>query len=52
MNDIKKGDEGDEKMEVSDEEAPLPWQHVASFAIFKLFSSWGDDPNILKVSPV
>lgn len=55
MTDIKKIDiqEGDEKMDTSEEDnqtPPLPWQHVASFAIYKLLSSWGDDPNVVKVS--
>lgn len=49
-NEIKHDEDGNEKMDVDDEsETPLPWQHVASFAIFKLFSSWGEDPNIVKV---
>lgn len=50
----KKPDEGVEKMEVApdDENAhvPLPWQHVASFAIYKLFSQWEEDPNLVGVS--
>lgn len=52
INEVKPEDDGEEKMDVSEEdgaEAPLPWQHVASFAIFKLFSSWGEDPNIVRV---
>lgn len=39
-------------MDVSEDDAaqnPLPWQHVASFAIYKLFSSWGEDPNVIRV---
>lgn len=46
-----KQEEGTEKMDVTEDESqtPLPWQHVASFAIYKLFSSWGEDPNIVKV---
>lgn len=53
LNEMKRDEEGNEKMEVTEDDAeqtPLPWQHVASFAIYKLFSSWGEDPNIVKVS--
>ncbi|CAH0563376.1 unnamed protein product [Brassicogethes aeneus] len=42
---------GEEKMDVDEAnadgtEAPLPWQHVASFALFKLFTSWGEDTRV------
>ncbi|XP_060522172.1 double-stranded RNA-specific editase Adar-like isoform X2 [Cylas formicarius] len=35
-----------EKMDIQTDEGStvMPWQHVASFALFKLFSSWGEDP--------
>lgn len=50
----KKQEEFVEKMEVNtdDENAhvPLPWQHVASFAMYKLFSQWEEDPNLVGVS--
>ncbi|VEN55941.1 unnamed protein product [Callosobruchus maculatus] len=43
-------EEGVEKMMITEEDTnqPLPWQHVASFALFKLFTSWGEDPNAIK----
>ncbi|XP_028138815.1 double-stranded RNA-specific editase 1 [Diabrotica virgifera virgifera] len=49
LTEVKKDDEGNEKMDVSEDDAtqaPLPWQHVASFALYKLFSSWGEDLNV------
>lgn len=51
-SEIKHEEDGNEKMDVTEDESsqtPLPWQHVASFAIYKLFSSWGEDPNIVRV---
>ncbi|KAJ8959032.1 hypothetical protein NQ318_022287 [Aromia moschata] len=50
LSEMKKDDEGNEKMDVSEDgtQPPLPWQHVASFALFKLFCSWGEDPNCIK----
>lgn len=44
---MKKDEEGNEKMDVTEDgtQPPLPWQHVASFALYKLFTSWGEDPN-------
>ncbi|XP_044272846.1 double-stranded RNA-specific editase 1-like isoform X2 [Tribolium madens] len=43
---LSKDAEGDEKMEVGEDGTPtLPWQHVASFALYKLLNSWGEDPN-------
>lgn len=37
----------DVKMEVTEEnQDDVSWTHIASFAIHKLFSSWGDDGNI------
>ncbi|CAG9861280.1 unnamed protein product [Phyllotreta striolata] len=50
LTDMKKAEE-EEKMDVEQDEAnqsPLPWQHIASFALYKLFCSWGEDPNIVK----
>lgn len=45
LSDVKLEDSTeDEPMDVDGNDATLPWQHVASFALFKLFSSWGDDP--------
>ncbi|KAL3273752.1 hypothetical protein HHI36_015180 [Cryptolaemus montrouzieri] len=45
-------EDGSTQMDISEDgnesEAPLPWQQVASFALFKLFCSWGDNPNLLK----
>nr|XP_023018647.1 nuclear transcription factor Y subunit beta-like isoform X1 [Leptinotarsa decemlineata] len=42
LSEVKKDEEGNENMDLSEEDAqnPLPWQHVVSFALFKLFSSW------------
>nr|CAH7729735.1 unnamed protein product [Callosobruchus chinensis] len=50
LSEIKQEDEGVEKMMITEDDAnqPLPWQHVASFALFKLFTSWGEDPNAIK----
>ncbi|KAJ8983938.1 hypothetical protein NQ317_008640 [Molorchus minor] len=50
LSEMKKDEEGNEKMDVSEDgtQPPLPWQHVASFALFKLFTSWGEDPNCVK----
>ncbi|CAG9813364.1 unnamed protein product [Phaedon cochleariae] len=51
LTEMKKDEEGNENMDVSEDDtsqSPLPWQHVASFALFKLFCSWGEDPNLLK----
>ncbi|XP_063916439.1 uncharacterized protein LOC135132316 isoform X2 [Zophobas morio] len=43
---LKKDEDGDEKMETTEDGAPtLPWQHVASFALYKLLHAWGEDPN-------
>ena len=43
---LKKDEDGDEKMETTEDSAPtLPWQHVASFALYKLLHAWGEDPN-------
>ncbi|RZC18425.1 double-stranded RNA-specific editase Adar [Asbolus verrucosus] len=43
---FKKDEDADEKMEVAEDGSPtLPWQHVASFALYKLLNSWGEDPN-------
>lgn len=54
MAEPKKSEDTTEKMEVvlDDENAhvPLPWQHVASFAIYKLFSQWEEDPSLVGVS--
>ncbi|GJQ73310.1 hypothetical protein Trydic_g13681 [Trypoxylus dichotomus] len=37
----------DMKMEVTEEnQDDVSWTHIASFAIHKLFSSWGDDGNM------
>lgn len=37
----------DMKMEVTDDnQEDVSWTHIASFAIHKLFSSWGDDGNM------
>lgn len=56
MADEKKQEDPVDKMEVNadDENAhvPLPWRHVASFAIYKLFSQWEEDPNLVGVSTV
>lgn len=43
-------DESTESMNVDVDETGLPWQQVASFALYKLFSSWGDDPTQISVS--
>ncbi|XP_056642588.1 double-stranded RNA-specific editase Adar [Diorhabda sublineata] len=51
LTELKKDEEGNEKMDVSEDDttqSPLPWQHVASFALYKLFCSWGEDPNLVK----
>ncbi|KAG5895894.1 hypothetical protein JTB14_000508 [Gonioctena quinquepunctata] len=50
LGELNKDEEGNEKMDVSEEDTqnPLPWQHVVSFALFKLFCSWGEDPNLVK----
>jgi hypothetical protein len=41
-----KKEDCDDKMELGEDGSPtLPWQHVASFALFKLLNSWGEDPN-------
>ncbi|XP_018561179.1 uncharacterized protein LOC108903465 [Anoplophora glabripennis] len=47
LSEMKKDDEGNEKMDVAEDgtQPPLPWQHVASFALYKLFTGWGEDPN-------
>lgn len=38
---------GDEKMEIGEEDGTqvMPWSHIASFAMYKLFSTWGEDPS-------
>nr|CAI5828169.1 unnamed protein product [Callosobruchus analis] len=50
LSELKQEEEGVEKMMITEDDAnqPLPWQHVASFALFKLFTSWGEDPNAIK----
>lgn len=47
LSEMKKDEEGNEKMDVTEDgtQPPLPWQHVASFALYKLFTSWGEDLN-------
>lgn len=54
---IKKDKDGDEKMDITEDENSqensqvMPWSHIASFAMYKLFCTWGEDPNIVnKVS--
>ncbi|XP_015838023.1 double-stranded RNA-specific editase Adar isoform X2 [Tribolium castaneum] len=43
---LSKDVEGDDKMEMGEDGTPtLPWQHVASFALYKLLNAWGEDPN-------
>lgn len=38
--------DGEEKMELGEDGTPtLPWQQVASFALYKLLNAWGEDPN-------
>lgn len=51
LTELKKDENDGEKMDIIEDDVnqPLPWTHVASFAIYKLFTSWGEDPN-LKVS--
>lgn len=41
------GEGADEKMEIeeTDNNQVLPWSHIASFAMYKLFTSWGEDPT-------
>lgn len=40
----KVDESGDWKMEVDGEDNQiLPWSHIASFAMYKLFSTWGED---------
>ncbi|CAG9773552.1 unnamed protein product [Ceutorhynchus assimilis] len=48
---LKKEEEEAEKMEIGEEDGQqvMPWSHIASFAMFKLFSAWGEDPNTVKV---
>ncbi|XP_050311218.1 double-stranded RNA-specific editase Adar isoform X2 [Anthonomus grandis grandis] len=52
---LKKDDpDGDEKMDTGEEDSTqvMPWSHIASFAMYKLFSMWGEDPNLVnRVSP-
>lgn len=38
---------GDEKMEIGEDDGTqvMPWSHIASFAMYKLFSTWGEDPS-------
>lgn len=51
MGELKKSEDVPETMDVTaeDENVPLPWHHVASFAIYKLFSQWEEDPNLVGV---
>jgi len=46
---IKKEEDGDEKMDIVEDDGTqvMPWSHIASFAMFKLFSTWGEDPNLI-----
>ena len=38
------------KMEICTEDSDqIPWSHIASFAIHKLFTSWDEDVNISEV---
>lgn len=38
------------KMELCTEDSDqIPWSHIASFAIHKLFTSWDEDVNISEV---
>lgn len=54
MGEFRNSEDTSEKMEDFTEDenghVPLPWQHVASFAIYKLFSQWEEDPNLVGVS--
>lgn len=50
----KSDDDAADKMDTGTDDdnanVPIPWQHVASFAIYKLFSQWEEDPNLIGVS--
>ncbi|CAH1963078.1 unnamed protein product [Acanthoscelides obtectus] len=50
LSEVKQDEDGVEKMEITEDDVnqPLPWQHVASFALFKLFTSWGEDAGAIK----
>lgn len=52
MGELKQNENATDTMDISgeDENIPLPWHHVASFAIYKLFSQWEEDPNLVGVS--
>nr|XP_023018643.1 double-stranded RNA-binding protein Staufen homolog isoform X2 [Leptinotarsa decemlineata] len=54
LTEMKKDEEGNENMDLSEEDAqnPLPWQHVVSFALFKLFCSWEEGSNGSAVNSV
>jgi len=41
-------DGGEEKMEIGEDDGGqvMPWTHIASFAMYKLFSNWGEDPSV------
>ncbi|KAL3278648.1 hypothetical protein HHI36_016185 [Cryptolaemus montrouzieri] len=45
----------DEAMDTSEEpnegDMPLAWQQFASFALYKLFASWGEDVSAIKEEP-
>ncbi|XP_076270282.1 double-stranded RNA-specific editase Adar-like isoform X3 [Rhynchophorus ferrugineus] len=49
---VKKEENGDEKMEIQEDgNQVLPWSHIASFAMYKLFTSWGEDPALATKTP-
>ncbi|XP_066246274.1 double-stranded RNA-specific editase Adar-like isoform X2 [Euwallacea similis] len=51
---LKKSENDEDQMEVDNEETEeqvMPWSHIASFAMYKLFCAWGEDPNIVTKIP-
>ncbi|KAL1497463.1 hypothetical protein ABEB36_008430 [Hypothenemus hampei] len=45
---VAKKDE--DAMDTDEDSQMLPWSHIASFALYKLISSWGEDLNIFNKS--
>lgn len=49
-----KRENGEEKMDIGEEDDTqvMPWSHIASFAMHKLFSTWGEDISLVnKIGP-
>lgn len=44
------GDGADTKMDTTEDDNQLPLQHVASFALYKLLLSWGEDINSVTIT--